>query len=69
MIDISKIKRGDKVKERNAVLILAAILEMSDRAEKLGGASCISGVASLHAMQTSIQKNRKRVIELLGDLS
>jgi len=53
--------------ERNARLILGAIMEMSDHAQKLGGATTIAGVAALHKMQTSIQKNRPRVIAMLQE--
>jgi len=52
-------------KERTAVLLLGAIMEMSDHAEKMGGSFSISGVAALHKMQTSLQKNRPRVVALL----
>lgn len=51
--------------ETNAVLILGAIIEMSDHAKRMGGSTCISGIAALHTMQTSIQKNRGRVIAML----
>lgn len=50
---------------KNATLILSAILVMSNRAEALGGATSIEGVASLHAMQTSIQKNKSRIQKLM----
>lgn len=46
------------------VSILGVILKMSDEAEALGGARCISGVASLHKMQSSIQKNAGRMAAL-----
>lgn len=51
---------------REAVAVLSAILQMSDAAEALGGAASIAGVASLHRMQTSIQKNGKRIGQLLA---
>jgi hypothetical protein len=41
-----------------AIAMLDAIVELSDRAEAQGGATCIAGVAALHTMQTSIQKNK-----------
>ena len=50
---------------RKALAILTAIVKMSDEAEKLGGATSIAGVASLHKMQTSIQRNAKRIGEAL----
>lgn len=53
----------DLTPNKTALLILGAILEMSDRAEQMGGAKSISGVAALHKLQTSIQKNRARIIE------
>ncbi len=40
-----------------AISVLAVIMKMSDEAKALGGATTIAGVASLHKMQTSIQKN------------
>lgn len=46
--------------------ILDTIIAMSDRAEKLGGATSISGIAALHAMQTSIQKNKPRLERVLN---
>jgi hypothetical protein len=50
---------------KNATLILSAILVMSNRAEALGGAASIEGVASLSALQTSIQKNKHRIEKLI----
>lgn len=47
-----------------AVLVLATIVEMSDHAQAQGGAGSIAGVAALHRLQTSIQKNRKRIAEM-----
>jgi hypothetical protein len=44
-----------------ALALLDAIVELSDRAEGLGGATSIAGVAALHTMQTSIQKNKARM--------
>lgn len=35
-----------------------------DRARTLGGATCISGVAALNTLQTSIQKNRARIVTM-----
>lgn len=44
-----------------ALALLDAVLTMSDEAEALGGATSIAGVASLHKMQQSLQKNKARV--------
>lgn len=44
--------------------ILATIMKMSDDAQALGGATSIAGVASLHKMQTSIQKNGLRLAKI-----
>lgn len=41
--------------------ILGVIMKMSDEAQALGGATTIAGVASLHKMQTSLQKNGPRM--------
>jgi hypothetical protein len=41
---------------------------MSDEAEKIGGARSIAGVASLHKLQTSIQKNRPRILQMIEGL-
>lgn len=51
---------------KTALLILDAIIQMSDRAEGLGGATCISGVAALNTMQRSIQKNKGRIVSALA---
>lgn len=48
-----------------ALLLIDAIIQMSDRAEELGGATCIAGVAALHTMQKSIQKNKPRILAAL----
>jgi hypothetical protein len=50
-----------------ALALLDAIIELSDRAEAQGGATTISGVAALHTMQTSIQKNKARVRKAIAD--
>ena len=50
-----------------ALALLDAVLEMSDHAESLGGATSIAGLAALHKMQTSIQKNKVRVQQALRD--
>lgn len=44
-----------------ALALLDTIVEMSDRAEQLGGARSIAGVAALNTLQTSIQKNKLRL--------
>lgn len=44
--------------------ILAVFMKMSDDAQALGGATSIAGVASLHKMQTVIQKNGRRLVEI-----
>lgn len=54
----------DKEALGTALAILATIMKMSDEAQALGGATSIAGVASLHKMQTSIQKNGPRLATL-----
>lgn len=54
--------------EKKLLAILSAILEMSDAAQKLGGATSIAGVASLHKMQTSIQKNAPRILAIVKEI-
>ena len=44
-----------------AFALLGVIMQMSDDAQKLGGATSIAGVASLHRLQTSLQKNGPRM--------
>lgn len=44
-----------------AIAMLDAIVELSDRAEAQGGATCIAGVAALNTLQKSIQKNKVRM--------
>lgn len=46
------------------VAVLGVIMKMSDEAKALGGATSLSGVASLHKMQTSLQKNGPRMASL-----
>lgn len=55
--------------DREAVLfaILDSIIQISDRAEAAGGATSISGVATLHTMQKSIQSNKPRILQLLRE--
>lgn len=49
---------------KTLLVILATIMKMSDDAQALGGATSIAGVASLHKMQTSIQKNGPRLAKI-----
>jgi hypothetical protein len=56
---------SDVSEEKIATLLLGAIMEMSDRAQALGGAGSIAGIAALHTLQTSLQKNRPRVLMAL----
>jgi hypothetical protein len=53
--------------ERVARMMLRAVYQMSDHAEALGGAKTIAGVAALHKLQTSLQKNRARAAEYLDN--
>ena len=54
-------------KEQTAVAILCALIEMSDHAQSMGGATCIPGVAALSKMQRSIQKNKPRILDLVKE--
>jgi hypothetical protein len=49
-----------------ALLLIDAVIQMSDHAESLGGATSIAGVAALHRMQKRIQKNRGRILAALA---
>lgn len=51
--------------EKILIALIDTFYQMSDRAEELGGATSISGVAALHTLQKSLQKNKPRVIKLL----
>jgi hypothetical protein len=51
--------------EQIALLCMDTIIQMSDHAESLGGATSIAGVAALHKMQQSIQKNKQRILAAL----
>lgn len=62
-MSVSKMDEAGKI----ALLTLDAIIHMSDHAEEMGGATSIAGVAALHKMQTSIQKNKARIIEALAE--
>lgn len=45
--------------------MLTAIMKMPDDAQAKGGALTIKGVASLHRMQTSLQKNVPRMAQVV----
>lgn len=47
-----------------AIAILSAIMKMSDRAEALGGAHSLAGIAALNTLQKSLQKNGPRMAKL-----
>lgn len=49
----------------NAAAMLGAVYEWVDRVEKAGGTTCISGIASCHAMLTSLRKNAPRAETLV----
>jgi hypothetical protein len=49
-----------------AIALLDAIIQLSDHAQEMGGATSISGVAALHKMQTSIQKNKQRMQDAIA---
>lgn len=59
----------DREALNTALAVLATIMKMSDEAQALGGATSISGIASLHKMQTSIQKNGPRLATLAQQLA
>lgn len=48
-----------------ALVLIDTIIQMSDEAEQAGGATSIVGISLLHKMQTSIQKNKKRIIQAI----
>lgn len=50
---------------QGTVALLATVIEMSDHAKEQGGATSIAGVAALHRMQSSIQKNRTRMVDMM----
>ncbi len=56
---------GHPGNERFARMMLRAVYQMSDHAEKLGGATTIAGIAALHALQKSLQSNRSRAAKYL----
>lgn len=60
---LSKMDEAGKI----ALLTIAAIIQMSDHAEAMGGATSIAGVAALNTMQKSIQKNKDRIAKVLAD--
>lgn len=45
--------------------LLGVIMQMSDEAKAVGGATTIAGVAKLHRMQESLQKNGPRMAALV----
>lgn len=49
----------------NAAAYLGAIYQWVDRVEKAGGATSIEGVATCHAMLTSLRKNADRTEKLV----
>lgn len=48
-----------------AAATLGAVYEWLERVEKAGGTTSISGIASCHAMLTSLRKNAPRVETLV----
>lgn len=50
---------------KNAAATIGAIYEWLDRVEKAGGATSLSGIASCHAMLTSLRKNAERTDALV----
>lgn len=52
---------------KTTLAILGTIMKMSDEAQALGGATSVAGVASLHKMQTSIQKNGPRLAKIVAN--
>lgn len=50
---------------KNAAATLVAVYEWLDRVEAAGGATSISGMASCHAMLTSLRKNAPRVEQMV----
>ena len=53
-------------REKTLFAILGAIFEMSDRVKARGGTTCVAGIAAAHTIQTSIQKNKPRIMQMLG---
>ena len=49
----------------NAATTLMALYEWHDRVTANGGTTSISGIASAHAMHASMDKNRKRLFNLI----
>ena len=62
-MSVSKLDEAGKI----ALATVDAIIQMSDRAEEMGGATSIAGVAALNTMQKSIQKNKGRIIKVLAE--
>lgn len=71
MTDLSERCRAmtDLQLAQSAIALLGAIMQMSDAAQKNGGASCISGVASLNTLQTSLQKNGVRMAVIAAEVA
>lgn len=55
--------------EKILIALIDTFYQMSNRAEELGGATSISGVAALNTLQKSLQKNKPRVLKLLKDMT
>ena len=49
----------------NAAATIGAIYEWLERVEKAGGATSISGIATCHAMLSSLRKNAGRTEKLI----
>lgn len=60
---------GDIELAHASIALLAAIMEMSDRAQSMGGATSIAGVAALNTLQKSLQSNGVRMSELALEVS
>jgi hypothetical protein len=56
-----------KKAEGMALAFVDAVLQLSDRAEALGGATSIAGVAALNTMQKSIQTNGKKIVKAIKE--
>lgn len=49
----------------NAAATIDSIYQWLDRVKAAGGTTCVSGIATTHAMLTSLEKNRPRVETLV----
>jgi hypothetical protein len=54
----------DRQALEQALAVLIAIMQMSDRVKECGGLTCLSGIAAANTMQNSIQKNGPRLAKL-----